>query len=46
MTRRLRVPGEPRFIRACALTVGPGGTLGLLVEIDGLGSIDNWPVLV
>jgi hypothetical protein len=40
MTKRLRIPDEPRFVRAFALTVDPGDTLGLLMEIGALGSPD------
>jgi hypothetical protein len=36
----LRIPDEPRFVRAFALTVDPGDTLGLLMEIGGLSSPD------
>ena len=32
MTKRLRIPNEPRFVRACALAVDPGDTLSLLME--------------
>jgi hypothetical protein len=32
MTNRLRIPNEPRFVRACALAVDPGDTLSLLME--------------
>ena len=40
MVRTLRVPNEARFVRAFALTVDPGDTLGLLMEIGALGSPD------
>jgi hypothetical protein len=40
MTKRLRIPDEPRFARAFAPTVDPGDTLGLLMEIGALGSPD------
>jgi hypothetical protein len=40
MTKRLRVPDESRFVRAFALAVDPGDTLGLLMEIGALGSPD------
>ena len=40
MIKRLRIPDEPRFVRAFALTVDPGDTLGLLMEIGALGSPD------
>ena len=40
MTRRLQIPDKPRFVRAFALTVDPGDTLGLLMEIGALGSPD------
>ena len=40
MTKRLRIPDEPRFVRAFALAVDPGDTLGLLMEIGALGSPD------
>ena len=40
MTKRLRIPDELRFVRAFALTVDPGDTLGLLMEIGALGSPD------
>lgn len=32
MTKRLQIPGEPRFVRVFALTVDPGDTLGLLMK--------------
>jgi hypothetical protein len=38
--KTLRVPNEPRFVRAFALAVDPGDTLGLLMEIGALGSPD------
>ena len=41
MTKRLRIPDEPRFVRAFALAVDPGDTLGLLMEIGALGSPDR-----
>ena len=40
MVKTLRIPIEPRFVRAFALTVDPGDTLGLLMEIGALGSPD------
>jgi hypothetical protein len=40
MIQRLRIPNEPRFVRAFALAVDPGDTLGLLMEIGVLGSPD------
>jgi len=40
MAKALRVPDEPRFVRAFALAVDPGDTLGLLMEIGALGSPD------
>jgi hypothetical protein len=40
VTKRLRVPDEPRFVRAFALAIDPGDTLGLLMEIGALGSPD------
>jgi hypothetical protein len=40
MTKTLRIPDEPRFVRAFALAVDPGDTLGLLMEIGALGSPD------
>lgn len=40
MTKTLRIPDEPRFVRAFALSVDPGDTLGLLMEIGALGSPD------
>ena len=40
MTKRLRIPDETRFVRAFALVVDPGDTLGLLMEIGALGSPD------
>jgi hypothetical protein len=45
MTRTLRIPNEPRFVRALALAVDPGDTLGLLMEIGALGSPDDSPSL-
>ena len=38
--KTLRVPDEPRFVRAFARVVDPGDTLGLLMEIGALGSPD------
>jgi hypothetical protein len=38
--KTLRIPDEPRFVRAFALAVDPGDTLGLLMEIGALGSPD------
>ena len=40
MTKTLRFPNETRFVRAFALAVDPGDTLGLLMEIGALGSPD------
>ena len=40
MGKTLRVPNEARFVRAFALTVDPGDTLGLLMEIGALSSPD------
>ena len=40
MTKRLRIPDEPRFVQAFALAVDPGDTLGLLMDIGALGSPD------
>jgi hypothetical protein len=40
MTKTLRIPDEPRFVQAFALAVDPGDTLGLLMEIGALGSLD------
>ena len=40
MTKTLRIPNETRFVRAFALAVDPGDTLGLLMEIGALGSPD------
>jgi hypothetical protein len=40
MTKTLRIPDETRFVRAFALAVDPGDTLGLLMEIGGLSSPD------
>ena len=40
MTKRLNVPDETPFVRAFALAVDPGDTLGLLMEIGALGSPD------
>ena len=40
MAKTLRIPNEPRFVRAFALAVDPGDTLGLLMEIGALGSPD------
>jgi hypothetical protein len=40
MTKRLRIPDEPRFVRAFALAVDRGDTLGLLMEIGALGNPD------
>jgi hypothetical protein len=40
MTKRLRISDEYRFVRAFALAVDPGDTLGLLIEIGALGSPD------
>jgi hypothetical protein len=45
MTKTLRIPNEPRFVRALALAVDPGDTLGLLMEIGALGSPDDSPSL-
>ena len=38
--KTLRLPDEPRFVRAFALAVDPGDTLGLLMEIGALGNPD------
>jgi hypothetical protein len=38
MTKRLRIPDEPRFVRAFARVNGPGDTLGLLMGVGALGS--------
>jgi hypothetical protein len=38
VTKTLRIPDEPRFVRAFALAVDPGDALGLLMEIGALGS--------
>ena len=38
--KTLRIPDEPRFVRAFALAVDPGDTLGLLMETGALGSPD------
>jgi hypothetical protein len=40
MAKTLRIPDEPRFVRAFALAIDPGDTLGLLMEIGALGSPD------
>jgi hypothetical protein len=40
VTKTLRIPDEPRFVRAFALAVDPGDVLGLLMEIGALGSRD------
>jgi len=40
MTNTLRIPDEPRFVRAFALAVDPGDTLSLLMEIGALGGSD------
>ena len=40
MTKRLRISDEYRFVRAFALAVDPGDTLGLLIEIGALGNPD------
>jgi hypothetical protein len=40
MTKTLRVPNESRFVRAFALAIDLGDTLGLLMEIGALGSPD------
>jgi hypothetical protein len=40
MTKALRIPDEPRFVRAFALAVDPGDTLTLLMEIGALGRPD------
>ena len=45
MTKTLRIPNEPRFVRALALAVDPGDTLGLLMEIGALGNPDDSPSL-
>jgi hypothetical protein len=41
MTKALRIPDEPRFVRAFALTVDPGDVLALLMEIGALGVRDT-----
>jgi hypothetical protein len=40
MIKLLRIPNEPRFVRAFALVIDPGDTLSLLLEIGGLDSRD------
>jgi hypothetical protein len=40
MTGMLRIPNEPRFVRAFALAVDPGDALSLLLEIGALSSKD------
>jgi hypothetical protein len=40
MAKTLRIPNEPRFVRAFALTVESGDVLSLLLEIGALGSRD------
>jgi hypothetical protein len=40
MTKPLRIPNEPRFVRAFALVLDPGDALSLLLEIGALGSRD------
>jgi hypothetical protein len=40
MTKTLRIADEYRFVKAFALAVEPGDTLGLLMEIGALGSRD------
>lgn len=40
MIKTLRVPSESRFVRAFTLTVDPGDTLALLMEIGALGNPD------
>jgi len=40
MARTLRIPNETRFVRAFALSVDPGDTLSLLLEIGALSSKD------
>ena len=41
MTNTLRIPDEPRFVRAFALAVDPGDTLTLLMEIGALGGSES-----
>ncbi|MBN1659500.1 MAG: hypothetical protein JXA93_13935, partial [Anaerolineae bacterium] len=38
MNKTLKIPNEPRFVRAFALAVDPGDTLSLLLEIGALGN--------
>lgn len=38
MNKTLRIPNEPRFVRAFALAVDPGDTLSLLLEIGAVGN--------
>lgn len=40
MNKTLRIPNEPRFVRAFALAVGPGDALSLLLEIGAVGNRD------
>lgn len=40
MNKILRIPNEPRFVRAFALAVDPGDTLSLLLEIGAVGNQD------
>jgi hypothetical protein len=39
--KTLRVPNEPRFVRAFALAVDPGDAFGLLMEIGALAGPDT-----
>jgi len=38
MNKVLRIPNEPRFVRAFALAVDPGDTLSLLLEVGALSN--------
>ena len=40
MAKTLQIPNEPRFVRAFALSVDPGDTLSLLLEVGALSSLD------
>jgi len=40
MVKTLRIPNEPRFVRAFALAVDPGDTLSLLLEVGALANRD------
>lgn len=44
MKKTLRIPNEPRFVRALALAVEPADTLALLMEIGALSNRDMAPV--